>query len=1118
MTAATAPAPPRRRAVPETIQTSAMDCGPAALRSLLAGFGIDAHYGSLREACRTDVDGTSIDALAAVARSLGLDAVQAMVPVDHLLLEAPAGPLPVLAVVRLANGMPHFVVVWRGHGRFVQVMDPAAGRRLVRPARLREILYVHEQTVPAAAFARYAGSAAFRRGLALRCSELGVADTDQVVDAALAAGWESVATLDAALRSVAAAGLRGKAAAREVAARRADPSGIAAECWFARPAEGGTVVLRGAVVLRARGPAATPPDLDALPPDLRAALTTRPDPPVRLLLDAARAAGPVPARTLVAVSVIVGGAAAVEATLLRFAVDDPGTGGALAAVAAVAGVVLGIELLAARARLAVGRRLDIGLRRALAAAVARLPDRYVRTRPGSDLAERAHALQELRALPTLVADAVAAAAWLAAVTVGLCVLDPRSTPLALAAAAAVLGVALLAQPPLREAELRRREHGAALAQIELDAVLGSHPIRAVRGSAALAAEHAERVSAWRRATATAARTRAVVAMIQATVAIALAVPLVLGALPRLDGPADRLLFVLWATGIPLAAERLSVVALHWPLLRVLALRLAEPLGAVDSAPAAVGPAAVGPAAVGPVGVGPVGVGPVGVGPVALAVDGVRLLASGRPVLDGVTLAVAPGEHVALVGASGSGKSTLLNVLLGLVTPTQGTVLVDGAALDRSGTAALWSSTAWAAPDVRLWNASLAVNVGAVSVLDDVELTGVAARFGDGPIGDDGGRLSGGEGQRVRLARALAQDGIRLAVLDEALRGLDRAQRSRLLANARRRWADATLLCATHDLADAATFDRVVVLDGGRIVEDGSPAVLAADPSSRFAALLAAERGLRADLDAGSGWRRVRLDAGRLVSAESSLTSAASAARRSSGESPSSAESPAAAPFVTPRAPESSAAPPAAAPPAARPACRGRACPSAARAVAGVAGGGGPGDPPGPGGGAARVVGDRRLRGDRRRRQREPPVAVGRARRPVDPDRRRGGVVRGGDVRDVRPAVAASALRRGARRRPGAGPGGRRGPDPRAHLRARAGRDGRRDRCAGGAAGRRRGRRRGRAAGERPGRTARGGRARLLRGRAGSDRVRPSAAVPGLGRAARLGDAGTHRAPGRTPDA
>src|SRR5688572_31144921 len=109
--------------VPETIQTSAVDCGPAALKSLLEGFGIAASYGRLREACQTGLDGTSIDTIEVVAREVGLDAEQVMVPPDYLLLDGKA--LPAVVVIRTPTGMAHFVVVWRKAGPFFQIMDPA---------------------------------------------------------------------------------------------------------------------------------------------------------------------------------------------------------------------------------------------------------------------------------------------------------------------------------------------------------------------------------------------------------------------------------------------------------------------------------------------------------------------------------------------------------------------------------------------------------------------------------------------------------------------------------------------------------------------------------------------------------------------------------------------------------------------------------------------------------------------------------------------------------------------------------------------------------------------------------------------------------------------------------
>ena len=74
----------RRLLAPEIVQTSAMDCGPAALKCMLEGFGTSVSYGRLREACQTDVDGTSIDTLEDVAWQLGLDTAQVMMPADVL--------------------------------------------------------------------------------------------------------------------------------------------------------------------------------------------------------------------------------------------------------------------------------------------------------------------------------------------------------------------------------------------------------------------------------------------------------------------------------------------------------------------------------------------------------------------------------------------------------------------------------------------------------------------------------------------------------------------------------------------------------------------------------------------------------------------------------------------------------------------------------------------------------------------------------------------------------------------------------------------------------------------------------------------------------------------------
>ncbi len=835
-----------RRIVPETVQTSAMDCGPAALRSLMAGFDLEVGYGGLREACRTDVDGTSINALEATAKGLGLDCSQLMVPVDHVVHDQ----LPALLVVLLPSGMPHFVVGWRRTGHHVWVMNPASGRLLMRASVLEQMLYVHEQSVPASAWAAYALGDAFSNGLHRRLRRLGLDQRQADQRLAQAQDWRSRATLDAGVRTLAGQSGRRRDVEDRLDALLSEPSAIPPQAWFARteealPGDGEPqVMLRGAVLLRARGRADNAPDPRTLPLELQAALDAPPARPAARLLDAVRASGRLPWLSLLVLVMLAGSLVVAETVVLRGAIDDPDPLRAVLTALGLATVLAAVEAGLAARVLTLGRRLEHGLRALLAVHLPLLPDRFLRSRPSSDMAGRAHVLHELRTLPLLLGQGATAVVELVVLAVALVALHPPAAPLVLLATVLVGVVAGAVQLPLREREQRHREHAAALAHLELDAVLAVHPVRSLGGATALSSEHDDRMDCWRAAALALGRIRTWAAGLQGGLGAVLAVAIVMTSLPAIDRPASQLLLVLWALGLPLVGERLALLAQQWPSLRALAMRLAEPL----DAPVEEGAGAV----------------PGGTRrPIRLQLQSVSAVAAGRPVLKQVDLDVACGEHVAIVGASGSGKSTLMAVLLGLHRPSSGAVLVDGEPLDRAVAERLWPGVAWVDPQVRVWNTSLVDNVGQGRVADaavhtaieSAELTAVASRVGDAALGDDGGLLSGGEAQRVRLARALAQQDVRLVVLDEALRGLDREQRTRLLERSRQHWSAATVLCATHDLRDASTFDRVLVVEEGAIVEDGAPADLAARQGSRFRSLLEAEQALRADLDDGLGWRR-----------------------------------------------------------------------------------------------------------------------------------------------------------------------------------------------------------------------------------------------------------------------
>jgi ATP-binding cassette subfamily B protein len=207
---------------------------------------------------------------------------------------------------------------------------------------------------------------------------------------------------------------------------------------------------------------------------------------------------------------------------------------------------------------------------------------------------------------------------------------------------------------------------------------------------------------------------------------------------------------------------------------------------------------------------------------------VTVAANGNALLSDVSLRIGAGEHLAVVGPSGSGKSTLMSVLLGWASLEAGEVLIDGRAIDSATAAALREDTAWVDTEATIWSGTVKDNVGDGAGFEDAlreaDFESVTARLGgtSGLVGESGRLLSGGEAQRLRLARALCRPNPRLVILDEAFRGLDAEQRARLLSASRRWWRDTTLVWVTHHVADTLDWDRVIVVEDGRIAEDGNP--------------------------------------------------------------------------------------------------------------------------------------------------------------------------------------------------------------------------------------------------------------------------------------------------------
>jgi ABC-type bacteriocin/lantibiotic exporter with double-glycine peptidase domain len=885
----------RRRAfAPEVIQTSAMDCGPAALKCLLEAHGIPVSYARLQEACQTDLDGTSINTIEQVATVLGLGAEQIMVPLDHALLE-PAQALPALAVVRRQN-MTHFLVVWRRHGPIVQLMDPAKGRRWLRAEAFDDELYVHQQRVPAAGWREWAGSSEFLDCVSLRLRDVGISAADAarlLRDAVADTSWWGLATLDAATRMVGALARargvgRGAEATRviETILSRAhdgtDPYTLIPESYWsvlrdAASADDSVVVFRGAVLLRVRPPAAPAPIVaednePALPRSVRRALREPRSRPLAEAWRLIRADGVWGPAIVTAAFTLAAAGTLLEILLLRSFLD---VGAVLAlrehrlmAVTMLLGTVatlLALDVAIASVVLRLGRRLETRLRAALLDKLPRLSERYFHSRLVSDMAHRAHSLDAVRALPDMGARFVRTSTQLVLTAVALAWLDPHSTLIAFLAAGLALAIPLATERVLGERELRQRIHTAGLSHHYLDSLRGLTAARTHGAERALRARHEGLLVEWGRSSLHLLRGCVVVEGLQMLVGSMLAAWLVLDFAARGGSPGGTLLLVYWALSLPSLGREIASLVRQYPAYRNVLARLLEPLDAPDEI------ASAPPQTIMLV--------PPPRSAARITFQDVEVRLAGRPVLSGIDLTIAAREHVAIVGRSGAGKSTLASVLLGSRPPTRGRVLVDGSPLEGAALAALRRHTAWIDPAVQLWNRSLFDNLrygqpdasiasigGVVESADLVQTLETLPSGLQSPLGEGGGLASGGEGQRVRFGRALARDSVRLAVLDEPFRGLDRAQRHDLLARAREIWRDATLLCVTHDIAETRTFGRVLVVDGGRIVEDDDPEVLAQTPGSLYASLLAAEEGLVRDLWTSSDWRRWRLDEGVIAEA------------------------------------------------------------------------------------------------------------------------------------------------------------------------------------------------------------------------------------------------------------
>jgi ATP-binding cassette subfamily B protein len=793
--------------------------------------------------------------------------------------------------------------------------------------RFAEEVFQHHMAVPASGWRDWAASDDFLRPLQRQLRDLGAGAAEAhalLEETQRDPLWFGPAALDASVRFVQsvvdAGGLaRGTQALRLVATLFRQTHSSSGDIFHSIPPAYWSVVpdhtddsgalqlmLHGAVLLKVAGlrrdaVAAGSDDgtdnasddtcVAAPSAELLAALQEKPTQPLQIIWRLLRQDGLLGPWVLSGAMAIAAAVVLVEMLLFRglfdigWALGLPQQRlGALLALMLLVLVLMLIEVPILTEAMRYGRHLDVRLRVALLQKLPSLSDRYFQSRPVSDMADRSHSIHLARRVPGFGLHFIQIACDLVFTLLGIALIDRASLPLAALTALLALAIPALLQPLLNERDLRLRNHAGALHVFNLDALLGLVPIRTHGAERVVRRQHEGLLVEWARAGRGLISLSLCAQALQSLLCLGLVGTLLFAHFSRSGSASGAdLLLVYWALKLPAIGQSLTALAQQYPAQRNMLLRLLEPLNtptqAVDvhaerPADLPTREPVLAPAIA--IATAPLPQAAASAAAVGIQIQGGRVVAGGHTLLEDIDLQIAPGEQVAIVGASGAGKSTLLGLLLGWHQLSEGQLRVDGRPLNLQTQEALRHASAWVDPAIQIWNQSFVDNLHyacngdaperMAEVLEQAQLRRVLQQLPQGlqtHLGEGGALLSGGEGQRLRLARALMQSPVRLVLLDEPFRGLDRTQRQALLGQARHWWRQATLLCVTHDVAETLGFDRVLVVEGGRIVEDGAPVQLA-QRASRYRELLDAERSVREQMWQGAHWRRLQVAGGRLT--------------------------------------------------------------------------------------------------------------------------------------------------------------------------------------------------------------------------------------------------------------
>jgi len=897
----------RRYFIPEVIQTSAMDCGPATLKSVLEGYYISASYERLREVCQTDVSGTSIDTIEDIASDLGLDAEQVIIQNDHLLLTE-TDALPAIVVVQLPDGNGHFIVVWRTHGQMVQVMDPAIGRIWITQQKLFDMLYPFAQPVDTEIWDDYAKSDTFCAPLIRRMSNLNIrmSEIDRLIDHAKKNNWQYMATLDASVRILntifhSGSYFTGEDSEKilntyyELALNEPSKEIIPKAYFSVLPDTNrtNTVLMKGALLIHIAGRAdknnnvedieTTNLDekeypnqeekLKTISDILKAAVHDKPIQPEKEFYEQVLSENKIwPFMLLIALA-LASINVTIEAFLLMGFTDiglDLSNGLHQQPITMLTIFLFFVALLClespiSAAMLNLGRRFEISMRLRFLKKSPELGDNYFRSRLNSDMAQRVHDMRLIRNMPEIAGGIYRLIFQIVITVMGIMYLMPTVSIIPVIAGLSAMMIPIAAIQLLKEQDLRFRTLTGSLAQFCLDALIGIVPLRSHSAENAIRYKFEEILCKWKKSGVSYYLIKLAIIGTGAMVNIVLAILLIYEYVSKGGNNNCVILLIYWVLNLSESGVQLANLTGMYPGIRNRILRILEPINTKSETNIAANNDKTTISESNDTGM-------------KIEINHVSVISAERKILDDIHLTIQPGEHVAIVGPSGAGKSSLMRLLLGFYQAETGDILIDNKSLS-SNIYPIRRQTAWIDPCVQIWNRTLSNNIMYGSEKDNhlgygmiMEQAGLIKVLNSLPYGNEtklgeGGRLvSGGEGQRVRLGRGMYKKDVRLVILDEPFRGLSRTERDQLLQKVINHWHNNTLIFISHDVQDTVNFDRVIVMDNGKIIEDAAPKDLLSKEHSRYRAIIQNEQNIHQLFEKKVKWKKWWIENGKLVEA------------------------------------------------------------------------------------------------------------------------------------------------------------------------------------------------------------------------------------------------------------